>query len=102
MEPATFSASAGDANPPVEPGSKGKPARWMAWRARVFEPTSSIDSGVGPINTIPLSRQARANAARSDKKPYPGWIASAPQRLATSMIFEMFRYDSEAGAGPIG
>ena len=33
-------------------------------------------SGGGPINVIPLSTQAWAKSARSERKPYPGWMAS--------------------------
>ena len=36
------------------------------------------------MNTSPACSQARANAARSDKNPYPGWTASAPVRRAAS------------------
>ena len=43
------------------------------------------------MKTMPASRQAVAKSAFSARKPYPGWIASAPTRRAASMIRGMFR-----------
>jgi hypothetical protein len=63
----------------------------MISRARVFEPIESIASGGGPMKTIPASAQARAKGAFSARKPYPGWMASAPDRLAASRIFSTTR-----------
>jgi len=37
-----------------------------------------MTSGDGPINRIPASTHASAKSDRSDKNPYPGWIASTP------------------------
>ncbi len=45
----------------------------------------------GPTKTSPASSTARANAARSDRKPYPGWIASAPVARAASTIASIRR-----------
>jgi hypothetical protein len=36
----------------------------------------------------------------SDKKPNPGWMASAPDYLQISMILLELRYDSREGLGP--
>lgn len=44
------------------------------------QPTSMV-SGDGPTKAMPSSSQRRANVAFSDRKPYPGWIASAPMSL---------------------
>src|SRR5208283_5015981 len=74
-----------------EPGTNGTPARFMFCRARVLEPINSIDSGVGPMNLRPASAQALAKRAFSERKPYPGWIASAPLRRATSRILSILR-----------
>ena len=43
------------------------------------------------MNTMPCSSQSAANAALSARKPYPGWIASAPDSRATSRIRATFR-----------
>ena len=67
----------------------------MARRARVFEPISSIAAGGGPIQTSPASSTARANAAFSARKPYPGCTASAPER---SRGFEQL-LDDQIGLG---
>ena len=52
-----------------EPGTNGTPAFFMCWRALVLEPIISIDSGVGPMNLTPASRQALAKRAFSDRNP---------------------------------
>jgi hypothetical protein len=46
----------------------------------------SIDSADGPIKINPAAFTFLAKSAFSLKKPYPGWIASAPVCLATSII----------------
>ena len=47
-------------------------------------------AGGGPIQVRPASMTARANAAFSARKPYPGWTASAPDRR-DAKIFAMSR-----------
>ena len=69
----------------------GTPAACIALRARVFEPISSIASGGGPIQTRPASSTARANAAFSARKPYPGCTAPAPARSAVSTSRSILR-----------
>ena len=75
----------------MAPGTIGTPAFCMISRARVFEPIASIASAGGPIQVISVSPIARAKGAFSARKPYPGWIASAPASAATARIFSMFR-----------
>ena len=53
----------------VVPGTIGTPASSMISRAFVFEPIASIALAGGPMNTIPASSHARANAAFSARKP---------------------------------
>ena len=87
----TLRAASTDFTGSVVPGTIGTPASFISSRARVFEPIASIASAGGPTNTMPASSQARAKAAFSARKPYPGWIASAPDCLAASRIFSTFR-----------
>ena len=84
-------ASATVATASVVPGTIGTPAACISSRAFVFEPIASIALAGGPMNTTPASSQACANGAFSARNPYPGWIASAPERVATSRIFSMLR-----------
>ena len=63
---ATSSASSAAA---AMPGTTGTPACVISSRARTLSPIASIASGGGPMKTMPASRQARANAAFSDRKP---------------------------------
>ena len=60
MVSATARASAALLRPVSVPGTKGTLAFFMFWRALVLEPIISMDSGEGPMKTIPASRQARA------------------------------------------
>ena len=61
--------SSNDSTGLVRPGTTGTPAACIRCRDSVFDPIASIDSGDGPMNVIPASRQARANAAFSARKP---------------------------------
>jgi hypothetical protein len=49
-------------------------------------PMAVMAEGGGPTKAIPASRHSWANAAFSERNPYPGWIAVAPDRRATSMM----------------
>ncbi len=48
-------------------------------------------AGGGPIQVSPASRTAWANSAFSDRNPYPGWIASAPESAAARSTLAMSR-----------
>lgn len=69
--------------------------------AVALSPILVIHSGLGPINVILCSSQIEANLAFSDKKPYPGWIASAPVISAAAIILGTFKYDSVLDTPPI-
>ncbi len=75
----------------VSPGTTGTPAAAARRRASIFDPMRSIAEGGGPTNTSPASAQARANAAFSERNPYPGCTASAPALRAASRIFGIDR-----------
>lgn len=68
------------------PGSSGTPAAIAASRAVCLLPNTSRCSGDGPAKTSPASSQARANAASSERNPYPGWTASRLVSSAAAMI----------------
>ena len=53
------------------------------------------------MKTTPARSQASANAAFSDRKPYPGCTARAPAFSAASTIASTFRY-SATGFAPAG
>ena len=54
------------------PGTVGTSVSRASRLAAVLSPNVSSCSGVGPTNVMPLAAQARAKAAFSDRKPYPG------------------------------
>ena len=83
---ASTAASASSAMGPSLPGTTGTPAACMRLRALVFTPMASWLSGRGPMKVRPAVRQARLKSARSERNPYPGWMASAPVRVAASRI----------------
>ena len=53
-------------------GRTGTPACSMIRFDSTFEPMDATASGGGPIQIRPASITARAKAAFSDRKPYPG------------------------------
>ena len=57
----------------------------MSFLASTLEPIAAIAAGGGPIQVSPASSTACANAAFSDRNPYPGWTASAPAVRAASI-----------------
>ena len=72
-------------------GTTGTPASVIDRRAEILSPIRSIVSARGPMNVIPATSHFRANPAFSDRKPYPGWTASAPHFRAVSMILSTSR-----------
>ena len=78
MRSASFKASSGDPTTPSEPGITGHLALFAIALARALSPSSSIVLADGPIKVNPQLSQIDANFAFSLRKPYPGWIASAP------------------------
>ena len=66
--PATWSGRSTGAGSSV-PGTDGTPTRCASRRALSLSPSDSIVAGVGPTKTRPASSTARANAARSARKP---------------------------------
>ena len=84
-----------------EPGATGMPAFCAAARAAILSPIRRICADVGPIKVIPCLSTISAKSAFSDKKPYPGCMASAPVITAAEIIAGLFKYDSEAFCGPI-
>ena len=61
-------ASSGSMRPSV-PGTTGTPAAIIVLRAATLSPRCVIASGAGPMNVMPFSAHARANASRSLKNP---------------------------------
>ena len=62
-----------------------------ASRALILSPIVSIASGGGPTKVAPAPATARAKAAFSARKPYPGCTASAPLRATTSKMRSVAR-----------
>ena len=63
----------------------------MACLALTLSPIRRMVSGRGPMNTKPLFSTRSAKSAFSDRKPYPGWIASASVTSAALMIAGILR-----------
>ena len=68
------------------PGITGTPAARMVIRAVILSPICSMASGLGPTHCRPAFPTARAKSARSERKPKPGWMASAPVDFAIAKI----------------
>ena len=63
----------------------------IACLALTLSPIRRMFSGRGPMNTNPERSTFSAKSAFSDRKPYPGWIASASVTSAALMIAGMLR-----------
>jgi hypothetical protein len=72
-------------------GMTASPARTASSRAATLEPSTRITSGRGPMKVIPEAATASANSGLSDRKPYPGWMASTLASRATRMMSAMSR-----------
>ena len=55
----------------------------------------------GPMNVSPCAATTSAKPSSSDRKPYPGWIASQPLTSAAEMTAGADKYDRRASAGPM-
>ena len=76
---------------PSEPGTQGTPSFCMVSLAMILSPMRAMCSGVGPMKAMPWASTISANWAFSDKKPTPGWMASAPVIAAAETIAGMFK-----------
>ena len=74
---AASSASSGVARGRSEPGEMGRPASLKTAFERSLSPDTVMAPSGGPTKTMSASSQARTNRGFSDRKPYPGWMASA-------------------------
>ena len=73
------------------PGVTGTLFSIIVLRAVALSPILRIALAVGPMNLILYISQISANSALSDKKPYPGWIASQPAIKAVDIIVGILR-----------
>ena len=69
----------------------GRPSSTAISLARTLSPIIERCSGEGPMKAMPCSSTMEANLAFSDRKPMPGWMASAPAMVAAEMMAGMFR-----------
>ena len=69
----------------------GTPVFAAIARAEILLPRERIAFALGPIHTSPALRTAAAKSAFSERKPYPEWIASAPDFFAAARIASIER-----------
>ena len=89
--PSIVSASETDFTSPSEPSIIGNPYFFAIFFAWILSPISLISLALGPINFILCLATTSANLAFSDKKPYPGWIASAPVKSTADIKEAKFK-----------
>ena len=70
----------------VTDGRVGTPAVRISSLLPILEPMASMAPGGGPTHTSPAPITTRAKSPDSERNPYPGWMASAPEREAASTI----------------
>ena len=73
----------------------------MAALQPILSPQSFIEDDEGPMKLTPSCSHLAANSSFSDRKPYPGWTASAPEVRITSRITSWFRYDFAGAPSPM-
>ena len=72
-------------------GITGTPAEVARLRAATLLPSVRMISGVGPTKMTPSRLQASTNSGFSERKPYPGWMASAFASTAMRRMSSMSR-----------
>ena len=90
MASAMRSASATLRTAPSDPAMTGTPSCFIARRVVALSWKRARTSGGGPMKVSPCSLQTSEKSAFSERKPYPGWIACAPESSAADMIAGMF------------
>ena len=94
LDPVTVSGPLDAPDPRFEPVGDFMDRRFEA-AASFFEvilsPMASMAPTGGPMKATPASASARANSARSERKPYPGCTASAPVSRQASTIRSISR-----------
>ena len=73
------------------PGTTGTPASIMVLRASDLLPILLMISADGPIKVMLHSAHSLANLAFSERKPNPGWMASAFMATVAARIRSIFR-----------
>ncbi len=91
MASASAWASSTPSSGPSLPGTTGAPACLAMERAWALSPMSRMASGDGPMKVMPQARQISAKAAFSDRRPYPGWMASLSVIEAAEMMLGILR-----------
>ena len=91
MSRAAARAASISATGPSEPGTTGRPASCIAFLAAILSPIRRMCSGDGPMKVNSCSSTIAAKSAFSARKPYPGWMASAPAMVAALKIAVAFR-----------
>ena len=76
---------------PLYPGTIGIFDSSARPLAVILSPICRITLEEGPININPLASHLSAKSASSARKPYPGYIASAPVNSAADKIEGIFR-----------
>ena len=94
--PDAGAVTAAVAAPPVAaPAAVAAPAPgggdFAAHPGAVTAPMVAISSELGPMKAISCSSTIRAKFAFSERKPYPGWIASASVTVAAERMAGMLR-----------
>ena len=73
------------------PGITARPFSPMTSLSLALSLSCSMLSGVGPMNTRPFFRHRAAKWAFSDRNPYPGWMAWAPETRAAEITRSSLR-----------
>ena len=73
------------------PGTTETPASFAIFLDSILSPIKEIAWLGGPIKIFPILLTSSLKATFSDKKPYPGWTASAFEFSTALIIFSIIR-----------
>src|SRR6476659_9757292 len=86
---------------PSEPGIVGRPWAPRSWRVPALLANRSRTLAGGPMNVSPWAATTSAKPSSSERKPYPGGMASHPVTSAAEITAEAERYERCDSAGPM-
>ncbi len=79
----------------------GTPTDCARARAPALSDIFAIAEDEGPMKAMSRLRQMSAKWPFSERKPYPGWMASTLEISAAEMMEGMWRYERADSAGPM-
>ena len=85
MSRATRTAASASGTSPTYPGTVDTPAAMASLLELIFSPSAAMAEDGGPTNVTPAAVRASTKYAFSDRNPYPGCTAVAPEEITAAI-----------------